>query len=179
MRAQLVSVSGLVGHRRAGCVRAGPGVVFGLVGIGGSIVGTALHRRLNDDALHTKVAAWPMWVVSYGVMPQTYTRARPAKASLRPPTVTSTRSLSGPKSRGPPAIPATEIRRAIHRKHRIQPPTWLECCSAGTPPRVRRWVAACFSPRSASAVQPLARLRPADGPERAAHKDYGIDSVQQ
>ena len=45
------SVFGLIGHWRAGRVRVAPGVVFGLVGIGGSIVGTLLNRRLDDDVL--------------------------------------------------------------------------------------------------------------------------------
>lgn len=60
------SVFGLVGHWRAGRVQVGPGVVFGLVGIGGSIVGTALNRRLDDNALLVGfallilVAAWRM-----------------------------------------------------------------------------------------------------------------------
>lgn len=57
---------GLVGHWRAGRVRWVPGIVFGLVGIGGSVVGTALNRRLDDDlllagfALLILVAAWRM-----------------------------------------------------------------------------------------------------------------------
>ena len=60
------SLFGLAGHWRAGRVRAGPGVVFGLVGIGGSIAGTALNHRLDDDvllagfALLVLVAAWRM-----------------------------------------------------------------------------------------------------------------------
>ena len=60
------SVFGLVGHWRAGRVRALPGLVFGLVGVGGSIGGTALNRRLDDDVLLAGfavlilVAAWRM-----------------------------------------------------------------------------------------------------------------------
>lgn len=60
------SVAGLAGHWRAGRVRALPGAIFGLVGIGGSIVGTALNRRLDGDALLAAfallilVAAWRM-----------------------------------------------------------------------------------------------------------------------
>jgi hypothetical protein len=34
---------------------------------------------------HTNVAAWPTWVVSYGVMPHTYTRARPRIGSRTSP----------------------------------------------------------------------------------------------
>jgi len=60
------SMFGLTGHWRAGRVRIAPGVIFGLVGIGGSIAGTALNRRLDDDALLAGfavlilVAAWRM-----------------------------------------------------------------------------------------------------------------------
>ena len=60
------SLFGLVGHWRAGRVRVAPGIVFGLVGIGGSILGTALNRRLDDDVLLAGfavlilVAAWRM-----------------------------------------------------------------------------------------------------------------------
>jgi uncharacterized membrane protein YfcA len=60
------SAFGLAGHWRAGRVRVAPGIVFGLVGIGGSILGTALNRRLDEDALLAGfavlilVAAWRM-----------------------------------------------------------------------------------------------------------------------
>jgi len=60
------SAFGLVGHWRSGRVRWVPGAIFGLVGIGGSLLGTALNRRLDDDALLAGfavlilVAAWRM-----------------------------------------------------------------------------------------------------------------------
>lgn len=60
------SLFGLAGHWRAGRVRVGPGLIFGFVGIGGSIIGTALNRRLDDDTLLAGfavlilVAAWRM-----------------------------------------------------------------------------------------------------------------------
>ncbi len=60
------SIFGLVGHQRAGRVRWTNGLVFGLVGIGGSIAGTALNRRLDGDLLLLAfaglilVAAWRM-----------------------------------------------------------------------------------------------------------------------
>ena len=67
----LVGSAALVGmgmHHRVGRVRVGTGVVFGLAGIGGSIAGTALNRRLDPDALLLGfsvlifVAAWRMVV---------------------------------------------------------------------------------------------------------------------
>lgn len=60
------SLFGLEGHRRAGRVRWTQGVVFGLVGIGGSVAGTALNRRLDGDVLLLAfsglifLAAWRM-----------------------------------------------------------------------------------------------------------------------
>lgn len=60
------SVLGLAGHWRAGRVRPVSGAVFGLVGVGGSLAGTALNRRVDGDlllagfAVLILVAAWRM-----------------------------------------------------------------------------------------------------------------------
>ncbi|MDX2169936.1 MAG: sulfite exporter TauE/SafE family protein [Deltaproteobacteria bacterium] len=65
----LVGTSALTGihpHWRAGRVRLATGVVFGLTGIGGSLAGTALNRRLDPHLLLLAfsglivVAAWRM-----------------------------------------------------------------------------------------------------------------------
>ncbi|HUZ09643.1 MAG TPA: sulfite exporter TauE/SafE family protein [Acidimicrobiales bacterium] len=67
----LVGCAALVGmgvHYRAGRVRVGTGVAFGLAGIGGSIAGSALNRHLNPDLLLLAfsglvvIAAWRMLV---------------------------------------------------------------------------------------------------------------------
>jgi uncharacterized membrane protein YfcA len=67
----LVGTAALVGmgtHRRAGRVRVGTGVVFGIAGIGGSLAGSALNRRLDPNVLLlgfsglVLVAAWRMLV---------------------------------------------------------------------------------------------------------------------
>jgi uncharacterized membrane protein YfcA len=67
----LVGSAALVGmgaHHRAGRVRLGTGVAFGLAGIGGSIAGTAVNRQLDPNALLLGfsvlilVAAWRMVV---------------------------------------------------------------------------------------------------------------------
>ena len=50
----LVGVASLVGiapHWRAGRVRVGTGVVFGLTGIGGSLAGSALNQRIDPNVL--------------------------------------------------------------------------------------------------------------------------------
>ena len=62
----LAALVGMGDHWRAGRVRPGIGVVFGLAGLGGSIGGSALNRRLDPDvlllafAVLVLVAAWRM-----------------------------------------------------------------------------------------------------------------------
>jgi uncharacterized membrane protein YfcA len=65
----LVGTAALVGmgaHHRAGRVRVGTGVMFGLAGIGGSLAGTAVNQRMDPDllllgfSLLILVAAWRM-----------------------------------------------------------------------------------------------------------------------
>ena len=58
------SVFGAVGHWRHGRVRVRPGLLFGVLGIAGSLAGSALNRRLDGDVLLlafaglTVAAAW-------------------------------------------------------------------------------------------------------------------------
>ncbi len=60
------AISGLWTHVRAGRVRVATGVIFGLTGLGGSLAGTALNRRLDPDVLLLAfsglilLAAWRM-----------------------------------------------------------------------------------------------------------------------
>lgn len=62
----VASLVGITGHWRAGRVRLGTGIVFGLVGAGGSIAGSALNREVDPDLLLLAfaglvlVAAWRM-----------------------------------------------------------------------------------------------------------------------
>lgn len=65
----LVGIAALVGagsHRRAGRVRVGPALAFGVCGVGGSLIGTRLNRLANPDLLLfgfsavLLVAAWRM-----------------------------------------------------------------------------------------------------------------------
>ena len=57
---------GVTGHWRAGRVRLGTGVIFGLTGVAGSVAGSALNRGLDPDVLLlgfsglVLVAAWRM-----------------------------------------------------------------------------------------------------------------------
>lgn len=60
------SVVGMVSHHRAGRVHVWTGLAFGLVGVGGSVLGSAVNRRLDPDvlllafSLLVLVAAWRM-----------------------------------------------------------------------------------------------------------------------
>ena len=47
----VTAVTGTAGHARAGRVRWGAGLVFGIVGAGGSLLGSALNQLVNPDIL--------------------------------------------------------------------------------------------------------------------------------
>lgn len=63
----LTATVGMFGLLRAGRVRVVPGVLFGLAGVGGSIVGSALNRGVDPQVLLLAfsgimvLAAWRMW----------------------------------------------------------------------------------------------------------------------
>jgi uncharacterized membrane protein YfcA len=47
----ITALTGTVGHGRAGRVRWGPGMVFGIVGVGGSLLGSQLNKLVNPNVL--------------------------------------------------------------------------------------------------------------------------------
>jgi uncharacterized membrane protein YfcA len=63
----ITALLGMVSHWRAGRVRLREGLVFGAVGIGGSLVGSQLNKAVDPDLLLLAfaglmvVAAWRMW----------------------------------------------------------------------------------------------------------------------
>ena len=81
----LAAAVGMAAHYRAGRVRTGIGIAFGLTGVGGSIAGTALNRHLDPNLLLLAfsflvvLAAWRMLVGC-----PTCTRVGEQKAILRP-----------------------------------------------------------------------------------------------
>jgi uncharacterized protein len=62
----IAAAVGMIGHLRAGRVSVGTGTAFGLTGIGGSLLGSALNHRANPNVLLLAfaglvvVAAWRM-----------------------------------------------------------------------------------------------------------------------
>ena len=66
----LTALVGIVPHWREGHMQARAGLVFGFVGVGGALVGSALNRRLHDDVLLLAfsglmvVAGARMWTTS-------------------------------------------------------------------------------------------------------------------
>jgi uncharacterized membrane protein YfcA len=66
----LTALVGMVAHWRAGRVRVGSGLVFGAVGVLGSLVGSRLNEAVDPDVLLLAfsglmlVAAWRMWASS-------------------------------------------------------------------------------------------------------------------
>ena len=86
------AVAGLGAHWRAGRVRAGTGLSFGLAGIGGSVGGSALNRHVDPDLLLlgfsvlVLAAAWRMGIQTG--------RDGPAAAAPPPPGETSAAGLA-------------------------------------------------------------------------------------
>jgi uncharacterized membrane protein YfcA len=66
----LTALVGMIAHWRAGRVRVGSGLVFGAVGIGGSLLGSQLNHAVDPDVLLLAfaglmvIAAWRMWASS-------------------------------------------------------------------------------------------------------------------
>ena len=100
------SIVGAAGHWRHGRVRLGPGLLFGVLGIAGSLFGSALNRRLDDDVLLLAfaglivVAAWRIVAGCPSctrVGERSALRAEPATGgsgvAVRARTVTATRLL--------------------------------------------------------------------------------------
>jgi uncharacterized membrane protein YfcA len=79
----LTSLIALVPHARAGCVRFGPGLIFGVLGIAGSVAGSALSTAVDPDVLLTAFAV--LMLVVAALMLQRVRRARRLPGHAAPP----------------------------------------------------------------------------------------------
>lgn len=84
----ITAVIGIIPHWRAGRVRVGPGIVFGLAGIGGSLLGSHWNSAVDPDVLLLAfsalmiVAATAMWKRANA--PQAPAPARSLSAAAAP-----------------------------------------------------------------------------------------------
>jgi uncharacterized membrane protein YfcA len=68
----VTALGGMVGHLRAGRVRVGAGLWFGLAGVAGSLLGSRLNRAVDPKVLLVAfsgvmmIAAWRMWASARG-----------------------------------------------------------------------------------------------------------------
>lgn len=85
------SLGGMVGHLRAGRVRPLAGTLFGVAGIGGSILGSHLNESVNPEVLLLGfagvmvVAAWRMWASQRAGGPARQPAARALPGGRRGP----------------------------------------------------------------------------------------------
>ncbi|WCO66326.1 sulfite exporter TauE/SafE family protein [Iamia majanohamensis] len=121
----VASLLGMGSHWKAGRVRLGPGLVFGVTGLGGSAIGTALNRHVDPDVLLLTfsvvmvIAAAGMW--KRGGSPDCIDDENPETIDGPGPSLTST---GGPGSTGNVAVadpPRTERPTRIHLDARTIP----------------------------------------------------------
>ena len=117
------------------------------------------------------VAAWPRWVASYGVMPQTYiVAARPGRSGARPPRRVVQRERRGPARaarapRAPTRTPCAPAYPAVRRPGRQRPArrsrrTGAQIGGQGTRRPVRRRAAGTRRSRSSRSTRAPHRAAP-------------------
>lgn len=78
-----ISFGGMIAHWRAGRVKAGPGLLFGLAGVGGSLIGSELNSAVNPQVL--MLAFSGLMLVAAWRMVASRQSKRPAVAAEAPP----------------------------------------------------------------------------------------------
>ena len=123
----VASIVGAVGHWRHGRVRLGQGVLFGSLGVAGSLGGSALNRRLDGDMLLLAFAALILvaaWRIVAGC--PSCTRVGEANSLTASPSRTAVGCRRGgpgpdPPRHGRPCSPTRrgrQLRRLPHRTFR-------------------------------------------------------------
>ncbi len=117
------ALAGMVGHLRAGRVRIGAGLVFGLAGIGGSFAGSVLNHAVPSHVLLLAfaglmaLAAWRMHGRHDETPCHCAEQLRNVERRSRPPSVASPRAGEDP----PPGVGETQPQRsaALERALRV------------------------------------------------------------
>ncbi len=76
------ALAGAVGHFFSGRVKVGKGVIFGLVGIGGSLLGSSLNKLANPNVLLLLFALFMLFVAIRMLQSKSVPSPRPANAAV-------------------------------------------------------------------------------------------------
>jgi uncharacterized protein len=85
----ITALTGTIGHARSRRVRWGPGLVFGVVGVGGSLLGSTLNKQVNPNVLLLAFAG--LMLLAAGAMVQRQRSAQRESAHPSAPTLVAAR----------------------------------------------------------------------------------------
>jgi uncharacterized membrane protein YfcA len=106
----ITALSGSVAHARAGRVRVAQGLVFGILGVAGSYVGSRLSASVDPHVLLTAFAG--LMVVAAGAMYRRLRASRALAVAAPPVAVTVPATDSGAGAASPPPL-ATAVRTDV------------------------------------------------------------------
>lgn len=108
----VTSLIGIVPHWKAGRVRVVPGIIFGLAGVGGSLLGSSWNKAVDPDVL--LLAFSVLMMVAAGAMWRRTRTAQPVSVGV----------VTGPAGDAPDALTLTKVR--------VEPTVVLKVAIAGT-----------------------------------------------
>jgi uncharacterized protein len=88
----ITALTGTIGHARSRRVRWGPGLVFGVVGVGGSLLGSTLNKLVNPNVLLLAFAG--LMLLAAGAMMHRQRSAQRESAHPSAPTLVAARGLT-------------------------------------------------------------------------------------
>ncbi len=113
----MTALIGIVPHWRGGRVRLVPGLLFGLAGIGGSLLGSHWNRSVDQDVLLLAfsglmlVAAWAMWRRNRPTAPVAVTAPG---AAVSDPASATRAEPAPPADAAPRAVGAAVVNTPVH-----------------------------------------------------------------